>query len=164
MEDRDMHYNAAITVDMFEHTYFNFSFGVTYLQKGGVDKSVMSTDETGAELYRIEVANRLDYVCFSPAIKLKYDFGVFVPFIIVGPSLDVQVAKKDSNLGYVLENFKKYEISLPFGVGVGYKLNRKFKIDVNVQYQPSVTDAFENDHVTITNFLFKYNIGVQLLL
>ena len=162
MDDIDLHYNAVLSVEMFRINYFNLFLSVSYLQKGGLDNDVIETNAFGQELGTVSVWTRLDYICISPALRFNYNINKFNPYLIIGPSFDLAVSKKESFDQNISNQFKEFEISLPFGVGCEYNIINNINLNFNIQYQPSITNLFENSNLTVKNNLFKYDFGILL--
>ena len=160
MDNVDLHYNAVFSVEMFKVNHLNLFLSISYLQKGGLDNDVIETDALGRELGTISDWTRLDYICISPALRFNYRINKIDPYLIIGPSFDLMVLKEESFDKNITDQFNEFEISLPFGVGCEYNLINNINLNLNIQFQPSITNLFKNNSLTVKNNLFKYDFGL----
>ena len=109
MNDMDFHYNAGLYTQFLDYKHVNILLDLSYNQKGGLQKDVSMRD-------------RLDYLSLSPEFKLKYDFGKFECFFLIGPSFEFMIHRDSYMTNDPSSKFNKFDFSTPYGVGIGYRI------------------------------------------
>jgi hypothetical protein len=164
MDDWDKRCNAGVFLQFFDYKYFDLDADITYNQKGGLKKDAFEMASIDYN-YNITVAgtldmwDRLDYFSFAPRAKFKYPMGKFDPFFSIGPSFDFLVNKSVSEIP-PFDDFKKYEVSALYGVGVGYKIDRHLSCFFEFLHQPGISFIYSNSNVDVKNDVLKFNVGV----
>jgi hypothetical protein len=164
MDDWDKHANAGFFLEFFDYKYFDLNADISYNQKGGLKKDAF--EKTSIDYnYNITVTgtldmwDRLDYVSFTPRAKFKYPLGKFDPFFSIGPSFDFLVNKSVSEIP-PLDDFKKYEVSALYGVGVGYEIDRHLNCFFEFLHQPGISFIYSASTVEVKNDVLKFNVGL----
>jgi Outer membrane protein beta-barrel domain len=164
MNDWDNHFNAGVFIQFLDCKYFNLDADITYNQKGGLTKNGIQSTGSGdnGEIVlgpMLEIWDRIDYISFAPRAKFKYPMGKFDPFFSIGPSFDFLVKKSTSEIP-PFDDFKKYEVSALYGVGVGYKIGRHLNCFFEFLHQPGISFIYSNSNVDIKNDVLKFNVGL----
>jgi hypothetical protein len=95
-------------------------------------------------------------------VKFKYPVWKFEPFFSIGPSFDLLLNKTSQFVN--TDNFKKYDVSALYGVGVGYKISTHYYGFFEFLHQPWITDICSNSNVDVMNDTVKFNAGLLYLL
>ena len=131
-------YSASIGMDYFDRTYYNLSFSMGVLRKGGVVR-VSSYMYDGTE------SIQLDYVSFNTTIDFKYPIKKLAPFVSIGPRVDYIISHDDS-----FKNINKFSTGVLLGAGIKYnfsKIQIGFQADYFMNFnrivnQPSSSDNY----------------------
>jgi hypothetical protein len=163
MKNWDEHFNAGVFLQVFDYKYFNLDADIAYNQKGGLAKNGLVKAGIGPNFEIIQegyiaIWDRLDYISIAPQAKFKYPMGRFDLFCTMGPSFDLLINK--SSYLVSIENFKNYELSALYGVGMGYKIDSHFNCFFEFLHQPSLTFLFSNSNLDIRNQVLKFNVGM----
>jgi hypothetical protein len=173
MKDWDQHGNAGIFFQFFDVKFINLDLDITYNQKGGLSKNGLLTshvDPVNGGLVlgpAVDVWDRLDYISLSPRAKTKFTIGRFEPFFTIGPCFDFLI--HGSSEFYSTDNFKKYEVSALYGVGVGYNINARLQSFFEFLHQPGITPICSEllyspgggtSNLDIANDVLKFNVGI----
>jgi hypothetical protein len=164
MKDWDQHANAGIFFQFLNCKYFNLLFDVAYNQKGGLDKHGIPSPLLDANIgILFAVWNRIDYLSLSSRAKFKYKIGFIEPFFTIGPSFDFEIMRSFSDFAPMYD-FKNFDVSTPYGIGVGMIINSHLYGFFEFLHQPSIVPIFRNSNLDITNDEVKFNIGLMYVL
>lgn len=143
--------------------YFTFVSEMYYVPKGMSEKYEKTTVENPAGTGEIfELTNKLDYLSFSFLAKIKTKYNNLIPFISIGPRLDIQL-KNHIEKGYeiIYNNFKKTIYGLSVALGSEIKLPVNFKILIEFQYNSDLSFPYKTDELRIKNNSFDFRTGVM---
>lgn len=153
--------NAGIFLNLFCMKYFVPCLEIAFNQKGaryemhaGVWNGLDYVDSRWIE------ENRLYYLSLAIKGKPRVVFKQFEVFLLCGLSLDVAVSKRSTYLDNINNKFKNYDLSVPFGLGIGYAVTKKLKIQIEFQPQPSIINSYMVDSIYIKNDMIKVNAGL----
>ncbi|MGB7569161.1 MAG: hypothetical protein WBM07_14975 [Chitinivibrionales bacterium] len=170
MKDWDQRANAGIFFQFFDFKHFNLIVDITYNQKGGLDKQGIQSTIIGSDgSYEIipgswiAIWDRIDYISLLPRAKFKYKIGFIEPFFTIGPSFDFETRRTFSEIPPITD-FKKFDFSTPYGIGVGMSINPHLYGFFEFLHQPSIIPIYSNSNLDITNDGVKFNIGLMYVL
>lgn len=137
---------------------------VNYIQKGMKEELPVTTvtqpDGTG-EFFTWNT--RVDYTNISAFGKLRFNFGIFTPYVMIGPKIDFEINKKDSfgQVNVVAENFNKNRFG--FKVGIGTEINLlAFNLLAEFIYDMEYSELYKNDNLKVNSNSFDLRLGIIL--
>ncbi len=156
--------SPRIFADFLNYSFFQLEGEIGFLRKGFEDKVPITTasqpDGTGKY---ITANNGLDYLTISVLAKMKYELGLFSPYIIVGPQLNLLLNKNiEKGWGIVFDKFKKNNIGL--SVGAGFELKNIFPIPILVEYryERDFIDNYDSPVINIKNYSHVILLGIKI--
>ena len=156
--------SPRIFVDLFNYTFIELEGEVGYLQKGFKYKMPVTTmyqpDGTGEY---ITVNNRLDYLSFAALAKLKYNIGIFSPYLLIGPQLNIMLSKNiDTGWEIVFDKFKKNNVGLSLGAGIEIKNIFPISILIEYRYERDFIDNYDSPNINFKNYSHVILLGVKI--
>lgn len=169
MKDMDQHYNFGLFCQFLNMKYLNILINLDYDQKGGLDnKTIIADINSSGELVpgstKQGIWDQLDYICITPRIKGKIKLSRIEPFVSLGPSMDFMVNRKSAYLENMINNFQTIDISVSYGIGVGYYFNNNLQGFAEFLHKPSLINIYSNPNLKIKNDLMKINVGILYIL
>jgi opacity protein-like surface antigen len=121
--------------------------------------TVTNPDGTG-ESYMIK--NQLNYLNFSLAGKYSYAMGVFAPYVIAGPQLNLLINKNtDKYMNIIFDNYKKYNVGVSLGLGTEVKGLLPVALLIEYRYETDFINNYNTDDVNIKNYSHVVLLGVR---
>lgn len=150
-------------VELFDLARFSVLVEAQYTQKG-FKQSLPVTTESNPEGTGEFITKRpkVDYLSIPLLAKLKLPLSGFVPYLIAGPRFDVLLSTSADGYGAVVDKFKTSEFGATVGAGVELTVLPAIGLLAEFRYNPSVTDAFSTNFVTVRNRSFDFLVGVRL--
>ncbi|MGE5432952.1 MAG: outer membrane beta-barrel protein [Syntrophomonadaceae bacterium] len=178
--------SARAFADFLNTSYFNIEAEIGFSQKGANlnyynllprplpngDVDFPPTDEFTT------TQNRLNYVNVSLMGKIKYEFGIFAPYLLLGPQFNYLVGKDIGQNGYETMDFRNgkghlifpidpiynrlYKDIWGFSTGLGSVI-KLLRINLLVEYrfEKDITYNY-NESPIFRNYSHSFLIGVQL--
>ena len=141
----------------FEFSMFTISAEVLYIQKGYSilleETSVRFPEGTGDF---ITIRPRVDYVSMASIARIKIDIIKPMPYVLLGPRLDIPIGKNESSLDL---NSPEFGATLGAGVEVSFESFPEFFVES--RFSPSFTNAFRGDYLTVKNKSFEMLTGIR---
>ena len=157
-------FNVGVFSEFLYISYFSFVTELNYVQKGMKKDlpvtTVTNPDGTGEY---ITWDTRVDYLNFSAMGKLRLDFSLFTPYLLIGPKIDFEINQENS-LGFsniVEENFNDVMYGFKIGVGSEFKFD-SFNLLAEILYDYNFNDLYKGEYLTVTSDSFDFRIGISL--
>ena len=156
----DWENNSGVTARAFADFSFssllNVECEIGYAQKGAEYKIFRN-----AELYK-DIRDRLNYLSVSLMGKMKYNLGLFAPYIIFGPEYNYLLNKQvDRVFESDYDKIKRDILGFSVGIGTETKL-LPVNIIVEYRYSRDLTNNYDDSTAEIKNFSHSVLIGVKL--
>ncbi|MCX6303513.1 MAG: outer membrane beta-barrel protein [Bacteroidetes bacterium] len=149
-------FDLLLGLDYLDHTYFNLSTNLGYVQKGGAGSLLNTSFQSPEGFTETDVSTKLNYVTVNTLFEVKVPVkNLVVPFIHVGPRVDYLVSYTQSyNLfeHFTLDDqLHKTIYGVIGGAGIDFRIKR-FKVGVVFDYYWNF-----NKLVDYTNDFDNYN-------
>lgn len=124
--DQDIKYKTglhmALNAEFLQHDFISILAEVGYTQKGNKQEIEVTTSILPEGTGEMKTFNTsFNYGSLAPMIKLRKEFGGFVPYIFVGPRMDYQFSySSDFDLSAIEDDFNKVLFGLNYGLGLEY--------------------------------------------
>ena len=94
-------------------------------------------------------------------MKLRFDFTIFTPYLVIGPKVDLEINNVNSfgSANEVEENFNSIMYGIKVGGGTEIKLN-SFSILAEIIYDYNFNDLYKNEYLTVTASSVDFRIGI----
>jgi hypothetical protein len=155
-------FNLGVFGEFLNIPYFSLVTELNYVQKGMTKELPVTTithpDGTGEY---VTWDSRIDYLNLSALGKLRSGFGLFTPYIFIGPKIDFELGV-DNSLGTtneVEENFNSIMYGLKVGGGTEIKLT-SFSLLAEIIYDYNFNDLYKNEYLTVTASSVDFRIGI----
>ena len=94
--------------------------------------------------------------------KVRLPISDIVLYAVGGPRYDILLSKKGDGYDVVIDKFRSSEFGATFGVGVELTSILPRSVLAEFRYNPSFTDAFNNNFLTVRNRSLDFLLGVRL--
>ena len=156
--------NVGIFSEFFNLLYFSLVTELNYVQKGmKEDIPVTTTTNPDGTGEYITWDTRVDYINVSTLGKLRLNFSLINPYILVGPKIDLEINQENSlgSADVVEDNFETTMYGAKLGCGVEIELS-SFSILAEVIYDYNFNDLFKNENLTVTTSSVDFRLGIIL--
>ena len=154
-------FNFGIFTELLNHQNFNIVTELNYVHE-------ISQQELSFPDYDAVIANHniwkltLDYINISLLAKPKYELGLFTPYLLLGPSLDIETNRKLENDQPVSNAlFIKNRFGLKLGFGSEVKI-APYIFFTELIYQISLTDLYKEEYLTLDTRNLNFRFGIKL--
>ncbi|MBU1099445.1 MAG: PorT family protein [Bacteroidetes bacterium] len=153
--------NLGLFVEFLDLPVFSTLAEVNYVQKG-INQNVPFTSPTnpdgGEESLNWQI--NLDYLNLSFLAKGRISIGQFTPYLLAGPSYDIEINRSVENDDIDnYKDYKKHRMGLKLGAGTEFKLETVTLLAEFV-YQADPDNLFNNQLLIVTTSSFDLRIGV----
>ncbi len=142
-------FNAGVFGEFFSRDYVRWVTELQYNQKGSVDKQDSAN-----------YSNQLQYICWNNYLKIRYELFSIIPYILVGPRLEYNMAQATSSPA-ITGKFLPLHVSAAAGGGIEFVSFYNFKFFVEGFYNPDVMPAYISPELHIPNKNFELRVGLK---
>ena len=145
-------------------SFFQIQGEIGFLRKGFSEQipitTMMQPDGTG-EFINTDIG--LDYLLLTTLVKIKYEIGIFSPYIILGPQIDFLINKKVEK-GWELIYDRFSNANIDFSIGVGNEIKNILPISIlfEYRYERDFMDNYDHPNVNIKNYSHVILIGIKI--
>jgi hypothetical protein len=147
-------FNGSIFIEMINHPTWRWVSELQYNKKGGIDVTPNGD----------KFNNGIDYISFNNFLKLREQELTITPYLIAGPRLEYRIASHPQNNPDIINNFKTLHLSFSVGAGVEFLKFNPWLWFVEFQFNPDLTNAFQNPDLRIKHRAFELRIGLKYAL
>jgi hypothetical protein len=149
---------AAIGIDYANRKYFNLSSNIGYLVKGGGQAVTYTNDmgnTTSTEIHK----GLLRYISLNTLVEAKIPGNKLIPFICVGPRIDLLVSKSD----YLpKKDLNEVSYGAIAGAGLKYPLLNKFQIGLRGSYLFNFNKIHDGYDIKDKTFVVNVSFGFKI--
>ncbi len=162
--DNKIGISPRIYADFFNYQFFQIQGEIGFLRKGFSEQipitTMMQPDGTG-EFINTDIG--LDYLLLTTLVKIKYEIGIFSPYIILGPQIDFLINKKVEK-GWELIYDRFSNANIDFSIGVGNEIKNILPISIlfEYRYERDFMDNYDHPNVNIKNYSHVILIGIKI--
>ncbi len=137
---------------------------VEYAQRGMGVEFVLTGPTSLAPIGAEMIYSRVDYLSIPVMAKLRFQAGLFSPYIIAGPRADFMLGySSDRNSSNdVYDGFRKSILGDTVGLGVGMAGIIPVRFLTEIRYNFDLQDSFSNSALTVRNNAVDIWLGVEL--
>lgn len=162
--DNRFGFNIGIFSEFLNIPFVSIVTELNYIQKGMKKELPVTTvtqpDGTGEF---VTWDTRVDYINISAFGKLRFNVGLFSPYILLGPKIDFEIKKTNSlgSVNVVEEGFNKNRFG--FKVGIGTEINLlSFTLLAEILYDADFNELYENKNLKVNSNSFNFRVGIML--
>lgn len=156
--------NLGVFTEFINIPYFSLVTELNYVQKGMIEEDIPVTTITNPDGTGEYVTwdTRVDYLNFSALGKLRLDFSLFTPYLVIGPKVDFEINLENSlgSANDVEDNFNKIMYGVKLGGGTEVKL-ASFSLLAEILYDYNFNDLYENENLIVTASSVDFRIGIM---
>ena len=156
--------NLGVFGEFLNLEFFSLVMEFNYVQKGRTVKlpvtSVTYPDGTG-EYFSWDT--RVDYYNLSVLGKLRIDAGDLVPYILIGPKVDFEInrCQSQTNVFNVFEQeFNEVLYGLKAGAGSEFNFYT-IKVLAEILYDYYFTKLYKGEYLIVSSDSFDFRIGIS---
>ncbi len=156
-------FNVGLFAEFFNIPTFSIVTEVNYVQKGMKKEVVIRTvfqPEGNGEYATWDT--RIDYLNLSSLGKIRLDFDIIRPYIVIGPKFDINIKYK-STLGTaesIEESYNNNRVGYKMGIGTEIQLT-SFNLLLEILYDSDFNELFKNQHLEITSNSIEVRCGLM---
>lgn len=156
-------FNIGVFCEFLNIPYFSVVTEFNYIQKGMSEDIPVTTitqpDGTGEY---ITWDTRVDYLDLSALGKFRIDLEMFLPYILLGPKMDFEIAQEHSlgSANIVEENFNEVMYGFKIGIGSEVKIG-SFNLLAEILYDYNFNDLYNGEYLKVTSDSFDFRIGIM---
>ncbi len=158
---------CVLTTELFKRKYMSLFIETGYVQKGSQEEVEVTTNDhpEGTGEYETFMTS-INYLEFSPQLKVHYQIKSFTPYLVVGPRLDYQVGFKSDIAPGMEKDLNKTIWGMTYGLGLEFRKN-KFGILLEYQEHYNFSDVLDtrsettNTGIRITGTAYVLSAGVK---
>ena len=173
LDDNVIGTNVSLGMEYWDHTYFNLSSNLGYIQKGGKDSIQLifgPPEPIPLSPYKL----KLNYLTVNTCIIVKIPVrDAIFPYLLAGPRIDYLVSYKEDVP--VIKNYEDigkvnyFIYGFITGIGINYKLDKiqlgivfNYFINLNNLVDFKWTNAGPIRKVSDNTFVLNFQIGYKL--
>lgn len=154
--------DAGAFVEFFTLPHFSVVAGLNYSQKGRIvtviETAIDHTSPQGyVDLGPRDVTLRFHYISVPVLAKMRFETPAITPFLAAGPRFEYLVAYPSSP---AYDQFKKVGVALSISAGLELSTGFSPKLLLEGTYLPSISNAYQNEIVTVTSRAAAITVGV----
>jgi hypothetical protein len=168
--DYRMGIHTGVNVEFMQHPFLSVVTELGYTPKGYrtiYEHSTENQPEGTGEM--TEEKFTCHYLYASPMLKARLEFGGFVPYIFLGPRLDLYLSNEVEEgvffVGLPEEDMKTMVFGMNYGLGLEYVIGRVgFALIFSQQYDFTNAFAIEELNIgpeSIKNNAFVLDLGIK---
>jgi len=120
--------NFALNIEWFNGDYITLITDIGYIQKGfKVDVPIVNFEQPNRGTQVEPLKLKINYLYFSPQLKIRKDFNKLTPYAFVGPRIDYQLSYKanlfEKEFSDIEKDFNERLLGLNYGLGMTYRIN-----------------------------------------
>lgn len=162
--DNRIGFNIGIFSEFLDIPFISIVTEVNYIQKGMKKELPVTTINQPYGTGEFVTWNtRIDYLNFSAFGKLRFNIGLFAPYVLIGPKIDFEFNKINSlgTVNDVEENFNKNRFGFKVGIGTEIKL-LSLNLLAEILYNKDFNELFENENLKVNSNSFDLRVGLIL--
>lgn len=157
-------FNLGVFVEFLDIPYFSLVTELNYIQKGRTVElpitSVTYPDGTG-DYFTWDT--RVDYYDLSVLGKLRFETSDFVPYILIGPKIDFEINRYQSQTN-VFNVFENDFNDVLYGIRTGACSEFNFystKLLIEILFDFNFTKLYESEYLKVTSDSFDFRLGIM---
>jgi hypothetical protein len=156
--------NLGVFGEFLNVPYLSVLTEFNYVQKGRtVDLPVTSLTYPDGTGDYFTWDTRVDYYDLSVLGKLRFETSNFVPYILVGPKVDFEIIRYQSqtNVFYLFESeFNEVLYGIRTGAGSEFSFYST-KLLVEMLFDFNFTKLYESEYLTVSSDSFDFRLGIM---
>jgi hypothetical protein len=154
-------FSGGVFAETFDMMKFSIVGKLQYVGKGGV-MSVQtnivdpSSPQAYLEMKFEDKKFRLDYLCVPVLLKYRVALPKIEPYLAIGPRFEYMVGHPSP----FYDGFKNTEWTMTYSAGADISLPSLPKLFIEAEYNTSLTDAFQDSWLTVSDHSIEFLVGV----
>jgi opacity protein-like surface antigen len=155
--------SGSAFVELSGFKFISLLTEVNYIQKGMVEKQIITGEDSPEPLGTLELDNRVDYISIPILAKMTFRNKFLSPFITIGPRFDFLLSYKSENSFFdtIYEKFGALDIGGDFGAGTEYQISNPFVLLLELRYSHSYSDAYKTKLLSVKNNSYQFLFGLK---
>ena len=153
-------FDLGIFAELLNYSNFCLVTEANYIQKIAQQNIHISENDllvSNPKYWKLSI----DYFNFSLLAKPKLTTGLFTPYMLIGPSLDLELNRKIENETFYNDNFRTNRFGLNIGLGVEINLN-SYEVLTEFIYQNSFTKLYKEEGLNLNTRSIDFRLGIKL--
>lgn len=105
---------------------------------------------------------RVDYLSIPLLVKARFEFEKAGLYFLAGPRFDFLIGEYAGSFDIVMDKFRARDFGATIGAGAEYALVPALPLLVEIRYNPSFQNEFDNGSLKIRNHSVDFLLGVRL--
>ena len=155
--------NFGAYVEFLNIPYFSVVTELNYVQKGMKGEGPFTTTQNPDGSGEVVAGDtRIDYLDLSALGKLRINFGIISPYLVIGPKIDYEINQQNSiGLTNVFEEYFN-EVMYGFKIGIGSEIKfDSVSLLAEIMYDFNINHLYEGEYLSVNSDSFDFRIGVM---
>lgn len=153
--------NIGLFMEILDLPFFSIVTELNYIQKGmNLDLPRATVDNSTASGF-VNWDARIDYLNIAAMAKLRLNYGILKPYILVGPKIDYEISKSFSNINLngIEEQFDESRLGAKIGIGTEIDLI-PITLLIEILYDADFEELYNKQNLKISSDAFDLRIGI----
>jgi len=135
---------------------------INYVQKGMKEEIVFTSESSPESQGTVLWDTRIDYLNLSILNKIRINYIILNPYLIVGPKMDIELNQVRSklNASVVEDEFNTIRFGLKLGIGTEINI-LPVTLLAEIIYDADFNELFENENLKVSSESFDIRVGVM---
>lgn len=155
--------NIGVYMELLDIPLISIVTELNYIQKGmSIDIPRTTSNNPNSNDF-VKWDTRIDYLNIAALAKLRFNYGILTPYLVIGPKVDYEIGKSfsDVNAQEVEDSFKKERLGAK--VGLGTEINfLPIEFLVEILYDADFNELYDNSNLKVSSDSFDLRIGIKL--
>jgi opacity protein-like surface antigen len=154
--------NIGVFAEFLDIPLLSVVAEVNYVQKGMKDEVAITTAESPYPESFITWDTRIDYLNLTALAKLRLNYGVLSPYLVLGPKIDFELNQDRSIDGgsIVEDEFNTSRFGLKVGIGTEVNL-LPITFLVEILYDVDFDELYKNENLKVSSNSFDIRVGIM---
>lgn len=156
--------NLGLFAEYSDDKYVSVLAELNYRQKGAnIKMEYTGRDTSGTIIVPKDLEHKLAYMNVSLLGKVRYQVGIFSPYLLAGLKTDYQISNKldDIDLGHIAEDATKQIWGAVIGAGFEIKNFLPVGILAEVRYEFDFNKLYVEDNFQFKSDTIEFRIGIK---
>ncbi|PID59258.1 MAG: hypothetical protein CR986_06520 [Ignavibacteriae bacterium] len=151
-------FNAGIFFQSQDYSIFNILFEVNFIQKSTAKDNIINIinlPDGIAEDWNVN----LNYLNLAIMLKPKINLGIFAPYVMVGPEVDMELSKSTETPKVFYDEFKKTRPGLRMGFGSEINLGT-LRLLAEFVYDSEFDTLYDKNEIELDTYSYDIRFGI----
>ena len=153
--------NVGLFMEILDLPFFSIVTELNYIQKGMELALPRTTADYPTANGFVNWDTRIDYLNIAAMAKVRLNYGIIKPYILVGPKIDYEISKSfsDINASDIEDQFDESRLGAKVGIGTEINL-LPMTLLVEILYDADFNELYNKQNLKVSSNSFDLRIGI----